>query len=147
MEGDCHQCWSQSEIKHHSVTVQSTITNNWVFLGLFPFRSPSISAFSHVSSLCFFAPEPHILIWWQTRLRNVWRKNTCDFFVSKSLHLLLSKAVTVKIIQLQLFNLYTERCTIIYVFNKLINSMHFWCSSLRRWRWSILHQGHTRLLF
>lgn len=147
MEGYCHPCWSQSGIKHHLSTVQSTITNNWVFLGLFPFSNPSIRAFSHISSPCFFAPEPHMLIWWRTRARNVWRKNiSCDYFVSKNLHLLLSKPVTVKLIQLQLFYLCTQRCTIIYVFNKLINSVYFWCSSLKRWRWSILHRGHMRRL-
>lgn len=56
------------------------------------------------------------------------------------------KPVTVKLIQLQLFYLYTQRCTIIYVFNKLINGVYFWCFSLRRWGWSILHRGHMRLL-
>lgn len=83
MEGYCHPCWSQSGIKHNLVTIQSTITNNWVFLGLFPFRNPSIWAFSHISSLCFFAPEPHMLIWWWTRPRNVWRKNIVWLFCIK----------------------------------------------------------------
>lgn len=134
MEGYCHPCWSQWD----KTSFGDSLKHYHKQLGVSRFISlqESIPAFSHISSLCFFAPEPHMLIWWQTRPRNVWRKNLWLFCIKKSPFAYV-KASNSKKIQLQLFNLYTQRYTIIYVFNKL---------SLRRCRWSILHRGHMRLL-